>query len=376
MRQRHAEIAGAGFAGLAAACALAQRGWSVRVHERGERLRTTGAGIYIYENGLRVLEALGAYATAVEGANPAHTREVRDEHDRVISVHHWDAASGARVFSIVRQKVINALAAAAARTGVEIVTGSHAVAATSDGELILENGRRHKADLVIGADGSNSKLRDSLALLRTRRQLPDGAIRLLIAKTAQERLSEEGRKTVEYWSGARRLLYTPCSDEDIYIAMTMLDTDHAGRRVPIDKAEWTRSFPRLAALIARLGDNGRYDRFELIKLKRWSAGRVALIGDAAHSLPPNLGQGGGFAMMNALSLATYLYRFADVTKALAAWERNERPLTERVQRISVLYGLPTTWPPFARSLFFLAAGSWLARQRMAIALQQPTGVAA
>src|SRR5215831_10391899 len=156
MGQRHAEIAGAGFAGLAAACALAQRGWSVRVHERGEKLRTTGAGIYIYENGLRVLEALGAYAAAVEGANPAHTREVRDERDRIIAVHRWDVASGARVFSIVRQKVINALAAAAAGAGVEIVTGSHAVAATADGELILESGRRHKADLVIGADGNNS----------------------------------------------------------------------------------------------------------------------------------------------------------------------------------------------------------------------------
>ena len=60
MSQRHAEIAGAGFAGLTAACALAQRGWSVRVHERADRLRTTGAGIYIYENGLRVLEVVGA----------------------------------------------------------------------------------------------------------------------------------------------------------------------------------------------------------------------------------------------------------------------------------------------------------------------------
>ena len=65
MSKRHAEIVGAGFAGLTAACALAQRGWSVRVHERGDRLRTTGAGIYIYENGLRVLEAVGAYEAAV-----------------------------------------------------------------------------------------------------------------------------------------------------------------------------------------------------------------------------------------------------------------------------------------------------------------------
>ena len=97
--KRHAEIAGAGFAGLTAACALAQRGWSVRVHERGQRLRTTGAGIYIYENGLRVLAAVGAYEEAVKGAPFAHTREVRDDRNRVISVHRWQ---GSRVFSIVR----------------------------------------------------------------------------------------------------------------------------------------------------------------------------------------------------------------------------------------------------------------------------------
>ena len=107
MSKRHAEIVGAGFAGLTAACALAQRGWSVRVHERAEALRTTGAGIYIYENGLRVLEAVGAYDAAMKGAPFAHTREVRDDQNRMISVHRWQ---GSRVFSIVRQTVINALA--------------------------------------------------------------------------------------------------------------------------------------------------------------------------------------------------------------------------------------------------------------------------
>src|SRR5277367_2886585 len=125
--QRRAEIVGAGFAGLAAACALAQRGWRVRVHERGDRLRTTGAGIYIYENGLRVLEAVGAYEAAVDGAPFAHTREVRDGNDRLISVHRW---AGSRVFSIVRQNVINALADAARGAGVEIVTDSSAMSVT------------------------------------------------------------------------------------------------------------------------------------------------------------------------------------------------------------------------------------------------------
>jgi len=144
--KRHAEIAGAGFAGLTAACALAQRGWSVRVHERGEELRTAGSGIYIYENGLRVLEAVGAYDAAIKGAPFAHTREVRDGDDRLISVHRWQ---GSRVFSIVRQNVINALAAVATRAGVEIVTSSTAAAATADGELILADGLENAQAILV-----------------------------------------------------------------------------------------------------------------------------------------------------------------------------------------------------------------------------------
>src|SRR5260370_19283165 len=110
--KRHAEIAGAGFAGLTAACALAQRGWSVRVHERGQRLRTTGAGIYIYENGLRVLAAVAAYDEAGKGAPFSHTREVPDDRNHVISGHR---PQGSRAFSIVRQTLLNARAAAATR---------------------------------------------------------------------------------------------------------------------------------------------------------------------------------------------------------------------------------------------------------------------
>jgi 2-polyprenyl-6-methoxyphenol hydroxylase-like FAD-dependent oxidoreductase len=372
MATRTAEIVGAGFAGLAAACALAQRGWRVRVHERSDRLRAAGAGIYVYENGLRVLEALGAYDAAVATAPVAHTREVRDEHNRLLSVHRWDPSK--RVFSIVRQQVIEALAAAARRAGVEIVTSSEGVAATPDGRLRLADGVEVKADLIVAADGANSRLRDGLGLVQRRSKLADGAIRLLIDKSPGERLNDGGT-TIEYWSGSRRVLYTPCSGDTIYLALTMLDSDDVAKAVPVGAEAWTGWFPHLRDLIARIGSEGRYDRFEYIKLRRWSAGRVVVLGDAAHALPPNIGQGAGCAMMNALALSVFLDRYSDVSDALAAWERQERPITNHTQRVSLFLSLPTTWPaPLRRGFFQLAGRSkWLIRQRTRTASHVPTG---
>src|SRR5262249_29977445 len=156
-----------------------------------------------------------------------------------------------------------------------------------------------QADLVVAADGTNSKLRDSLSLLARRKPLADGAIRLLIAMTEEERTSGDAGTTIEHWSGSRRGLYTPSSQGPIYVALTMLDRDTIAKSVPLQQEAWVSSFPHLCDLIARFGEGGRYDRFELIKLKHWSSGRVAVIGDAAHALPPNIGQGAGCGMMNA-----------------------------------------------------------------------------
>ena len=372
---RHVEIAGAGFAGLTAAAALAQRGWSVRVHEMGDRLRTAGAGIYIYENGLKVFEAVGAYEAATQDAFPGRAREMRDDTNTTVARIEWIPGGALRMYSIVRQNCIDALAEAATRAGAEIVTGSEVVGAHSLGELILRNGRRLKADLVVGADGVGSPTRDSLGLVKSWNTLPDGAIRLLVPRTQDELTRAESQDYVEYWSGPRRILYTPCSDNWVYIALLMLNTDEEGKRLPVDVETWVRSFPHLESLFPRIADRGRWDPFLVIRLKRWSEGRVAIIGDAAHAMAPNLGQGGGCGMMNGLSLAVYLDRHDDVTAALAAWERQERPLTEHTQRLSTYYGWPTTWPPKLRAWAYNLAhkSAWLNQQRLRTASHIPIG---
>ncbi|MFN2644256.1 MAG: FAD-dependent monooxygenase [Burkholderiales bacterium] len=366
---RCAEIVGGGFGGLSAACALARRGWRVRLHERADQLRTAGAGINVYENGLRVLEALGACDETISGGARHSVRETRDEQNRLLSTHPWTV----RVYGVLRQRMIDALAAAARRAGAEIITGSEGVSATPEGELMLADGGRARADLVVAADGVNSRIRDSLGLLARRRFLPDGCIRILIPKMDAAEATD-GR-TIEYWSGHRRLLYNPCSETHLYLALTMPHADAQARAVPVDKSLWASSFPHLAPLIARIGDIARYDRFEYIRLKHWSAGKVAVIGDAAHAIPPNIGQGAGCAMMNALALAVYLEREPDVPRALQLWERAERPLTNHTQRISLLFGMPAFWPPRLREMFYFLAGRsrWLTEQRTRTARHVPTG---
>ncbi|MGH7003762.1 MAG: FAD-dependent oxidoreductase [Alphaproteobacteria bacterium] len=376
-RRRHAEIAGGGIAGLTAAIALAQRQWTVRVHERSPAIRPEGAGIYIWENGLRVLTAIGAYDEAVAGCHQGWMRETRDEGNRAVAIARWSAEPGRRVVSVARLRLLGALFRRAQALGVEIVFSREAVAARPDGEILLHDGARRKADLIVAADGINSKIRDSLGLLRSRKRHADGAIRVMIPRTAAERVAEDGRKYIEYWSGFRRVLYTPCSADELYLALTTLDRDEDGKRLPLDKKVWTRSFPHLAALIDRIGEGARWDCFETVKLAQWSSGRVAIIGDAAHAQAPNLGQGGGCSLMNALALAVSLDETGSVEHALQLWERRERPLTDHTQRVSALYSKVTTWPPLLRSvtLNLLGKSRWAMAQRMRTAFHVPTGTA-
>ena len=296
----HAEIAGGGFTGLTMGTALAQAGWTVRVHERSPEIRAFGAGIWIWDNGVRVLKAIGAADAALEGCTEAPTYISRDARGRFIDEVPFAPVTSterSRMFCITRQQLLSAMLGAAERAGVEIVTSSTAQAARPDGTLLTEDGRTWPADLAIAADGINSRVRDSLGLLKSRKPHVDGAIRVLVPHEPGYADTEEGRTIREWWNGHRRVLYTPCNSEVFYLAFTMLARDEEASRLPLPRALWTEAFPHLRSMIERVPDEGRYDRFETIKLKAWSAGRVAVVGDSAHAMSPGLGQGCGTAIV-------------------------------------------------------------------------------
>jgi 2-polyprenyl-6-methoxyphenol hydroxylase-like FAD-dependent oxidoreductase len=145
----------------------------------------------------------------------------------------------------------------------------------------------------------------------------------------------------------------------------MLAKDRDATTVPVHKDVWKRSFPHRESIINRFGEEGRYDRFETTKLKRWSKGRVAVLGDAAHSMSPGLGQGCGTSIVNALTLANMLQDDSDISRVLDHWEANQRELAEHTQRWSRITWPLIPWPAWcARAYYNLPAGAgWIARQR-------------
>jgi 2-polyprenyl-6-methoxyphenol hydroxylase-like FAD-dependent oxidoreductase len=368
------EIAGGGIAGLTAGLAFARRGWRVRVHEQDSELRILGAGIYIWENGLRVLETLGVYDAVIEGAIPAWRHEKRDADDSRFSYDDFSRAS--RLYVPLRKTLLTALRDALLAAGGELVFGSQAVSATSDGTLRFADGSSTQADLVIGADGVNSKIRDSLGLLRWRRPANQFGYRIMIERRPEELATDTGRTHCEHWNGSRRLLYAPCTAELAYVQLTSIKGDRAGNAVPIDRSFWRGLFPHLAWIVDRIPQDGRGDWFEIIRLKDWAAGRVAILGDAANTQPPFLGQGGGCSMMSALSLAHSITEADDVAAGIALWQRRERRVTEWIQQVAFWYGQLAFLPPRLRTAAFraISVSDRLKRRTILVASSRiPTG---
>jgi 2-polyprenyl-6-methoxyphenol hydroxylase-like FAD-dependent oxidoreductase len=339
MRERCAEIAGAGLAGLALAVRLAQLGWRVVLHERNAELRMFGAGIWLWENGLRSLKVLGAYDAALARAKTIKEWRICDGTGRVLMSRPMTPDD--RLLLPPRADLYQALIDRAYALGVDIKTSSHVASATPDGVLILQSGEERRADLVVGADGAFSRIREAILCTRWMDFGIEAGIRMMI----DYRPGDPEETVTEYWNGPWRLLYNPCTSGENYIFLSAPVLDERARKLPVDRDLWKSLFPHARDLIVRFSEASRWDRIVNVRCHKWSEGRVAVVGDAAHAMPPNLGQAANMAFSNVLALAAAVTEADDVPAALESWEREQRPLTDHVQWWSYIYGFVLgKWP--------------------------------
>lgn len=345
-------VVGAGLGGLAAAVGLNRSGHEVTVCERAGRLRETGTGILIAPNGVRALEALGlgAYAhSRVLGSASGGMRDWRGRPLLVADMAEVQEMVGA-VAMVSRPELLQALRAPLPDGVVHTGMPVDRLEQDDTGVWVTSGGRRSAcADLAVVADGISSVLRPQLfaahpGLRRTGRldlrgmlPTPDGlAVGGLLASNLVDRRT--GSEFGLYPVGADRLYWFT----DTALRGDPPAPDRARRDVLSLMADW---HPAVPALIEATSPADIYvDAIACLArpLPSFAVGRVALLGDAAHAMPPDLGQGASQAFEDAAALARHLDGAgpADVLERLRRYDAQRRPpanrLLGRAQRMSRL----------------------------------------
>jgi 2-polyprenyl-6-methoxyphenol hydroxylase-like FAD-dependent oxidoreductase len=236
-----------------------------------------------------------------------------------------------RLMMIRRSELFDVLLDAVARNG-QITTylGAEVVGASRDGRLRIrrEGVEEERAfDLVIGADGVKSKIRGSGEFGTVVRST---GVHYLRGLTRAEAAREE-----EAWTpagifgsfGVREGTYFFCSAASPAVAEALRNRDLGALR-----AAWEVAYPASAAILAGVGsfDDLLINEVIEVRCRSFVDGRLVLLGDAAHAMSPNLGQGANSALVDAAALVDELRR-GEFAAALAAYDRRRRPAVTKVQ---------------------------------------------
>ncbi|MEU6721158.1 FAD-dependent monooxygenase [Nonomuraea sp. NPDC046802] len=333
----HAIVIGGGIGGLAAAVALRHIGWQVEVLERVHAFGEVGAGLSQSPNAMRALAELGLAEHAEAASMPTWaTHTMRLPSGR----HLMRAPTGRnpplRAFrrAALHRLLRQALPEDVVHTGVE-VTG---LAQGSEKVTVTYAAGRQDADLVVGADGIHSL---------TRRLLwPQAPGPRFLGYTAWLGLAD----TAVPVSGSMTLgrgcyvLIHPVAPGQVYWALgTTADQpgvrfDDELEQVRRRVAGWHDPIPAL--LEATPPEQVRHlDIHDLPDLPAYTSGRIALLGDAAHAMSPDRGQGAGQSIEDAVVLAAALADNASVPAALDVYDAQRRPRTQATARNARQAGL-------------------------------------
>jgi 2-heptyl-3-hydroxy-4(1H)-quinolone synthase len=336
-------VIGGGIGGLSLARELSLRHLPVTVLERAPQLNPVGAGIIMNPNAMGVLERNRLADAVREQSWPYLTRETCDARGRVLAIRDYrplyDAGKLARGALVHRAHLLDVLYRAlpwgAVRFGVTVT----AIERLADRvRVTTEGGDVMDTDIVVGADGIRSQVRRETFGDIAPVYMGYRSHRLIVDNVANV------RQFTDLMGRGQRIGLVPISPERLYVWTTF--------NSPYDQASVLRRADDFRALFAQFTDDRVRRVFSQVRtvdeiivteidelrLDRWIGDRVALLGDAAHAMTPNIGQGAGMAMEDAAVLAAELaaadQSLQGLERALENYMRRRQPRVASVMRIS------------------------------------------
>ena len=329
-------VIGGGIGGLSMALALQRRGMAVSVYERARELREIGAGIIMQPNGrkglvdLGVDEAVAEVSCAMTMLNACHwaTGEILSAVPNTAIAERYGLPS----LAVHRADLHTVLLEAVRANDPDAVHAAHEfVALSQDSEGVtvrFTNGATERGEILIGADGNGSAVRSFVFPGEPARFNGQVAFRAVLPIELVPDIVRE-RELAMHRGPQRYLLHYPLRRGTLMNLIgcgTTEGWEAEGWSIPATNGQFLAAYgdfaPHLCDLIRAVPDGelfkwGLYDRSPL---ERWTRGRVAMLGDAAHPMTPFLGQGAAMAVEDAVVLARALAKADTVAEAFAAYE--------------------------------------------------------
>lgn len=340
-------VVGAGIGGLTTAIALSRLGIDAQIYEQAGALREVGAGIGLMANALSVLDVLGLGGNIrAQSVNAVQGGLRRDNGDVLMAIPANTPDFRLASIAVMHRAELLSLLAQHVEPG-RLHLGRKLVGFAQDGDGVTArfgNGEVIRGDALIGADGLRSAVREQLFGKLPVRYSGYTAWRA-VADTGVERHSIVG----ETWGDGRRFGIVPMSQERIYWFATKNASE--GQRDQQGKTRQTlmRLFQGwhqpIEALITSTREESilRNDIYDMDPLPHFANARIGLLGDAAHAMTPNMGQGACQAMEDAIVLGACLKKSTSVASALVEYEQRRMPRTRQFVLQSRRFGVIAQW---------------------------------
>ncbi|MFP3989895.1 FAD-dependent monooxygenase [Streptomyces sp. E11-3] len=343
-----AVVIGGGIGGLTAAAALHQRGWKVTVLERAAALEPVGAGISLAPNSQRALDTIGVGDEIRDLAAWQGDGGLRTPSGRWLSRTSSKAAAerfGGTIVLLHRATLVETLRVRLPEGAVR--TASAATLTDPGGPdrpaVVSTPGGAVEAELVVGADGINSGVRRALFPAHPGPEYAGFTTwRVVVPAPARPFGSHETWGKGQLWG-------THLMKDGRAYAYAAARAPEGGHAPDDEKAELQRRFGTWHHPVPDILEAVRPDHvlrhdvhYMRQALPAYHRGRTVLLGDAAHAMPPSLGQGGNQAIEDAVVLAHHATPTADPGAALASYTRDRLPRTMDIVRKSARTGRMTT----------------------------------